>query len=518
MRTSDSSGVLARWYDRRIGTPANADEVYGYWLFVAGLLLGVVGLLLFLSGARESTAREFGVAFAAAGLLLAVAGPVYRLPLGKAASYAVYLGGLLGVAAVAWFFALFPESWAQRPRFTGATGSAILLYAAGLAVIAAGAVLVPLASGEGDDGDDLAATAVSAARDADDARAAAEDERDDLAAALEEREAELAALHDSQSRFEVFEDAAGEFRWRLRHRNGNVVATSGEGYTRLHDAQKGLAAVRRDALGAALVRVEAPADATTAEPIEEPPVVAAPDDGAPGESVPEPEPPSLATFETYEDRAGEHRWRLVHDNGNIIADSGEGYTRPGEARAAVERVREYAGPAEYLRVDPAAFEVFRDAAGEWRWRLVHRNGNVLADSGQGYGRRRDAQRALAGVREDRDDVAVETYEDARGEHRWRLVHDNGNVLADSGEGYTEAGERDDAVDRFRRHAPDADELTVGRAAFEIYEDAGEEWRWRLRHRNGNVLADSGQGYGRRADAREAVDGVKRNAPGADGPD
>jgi len=31
------------------------------------------------------------------------------------------------------------------------------------------------------------------------------------------------------------------------------------------------------------------------------------------------------TFELYQDRAGEYRWRLRHDNRNIIADSGEGY-------------------------------------------------------------------------------------------------------------------------------------------------------------------------------------------------
>lgn len=32
-----------------------------------------------------------------------------------------------------------------------------------------------------------------------------------------------------------------------------------------------------------------------------------------------------ARFEVYVDEADEHRWRLVHDNGNVLADSGEGY-------------------------------------------------------------------------------------------------------------------------------------------------------------------------------------------------
>lgn len=35
---------------------------------------------------------------------------------------------------------------------------------------------------------------------------------------------------------------------------------------------------------------------------------------------------------------------------------------------------------------------------------------------------------------------------------------------------------------------------------EYYKDKRGEWRWRLRHRNGNILADSAEGYTRRASA------------------
>lgn len=31
-------------------------------------------------------------------------------------------------------------------------------------------------------------------------------------------------------KFEVYKDARGEFRWRLRHQNGNILATASEGY------------------------------------------------------------------------------------------------------------------------------------------------------------------------------------------------------------------------------------------------------------------------------------------------
>ena len=40
------------------------------------------------------------------------------------------------------------------------------------------------------------------------------------------------------------------------------------------------------------------------------------------------------------------------------------------------------------------FIVYQDRAGEWRWRLQHRNGRVIADSGEGYTRKRDAMRAV----------------------------------------------------------------------------------------------------------------------------
>ncbi|GAB2677580.1 YegP family protein [Thalassiella azotivora] len=39
-------------------------------------------------------------------------------------------------------------------------------------------------------------------------------------------------------------------------------------------------------------------------------------------------------------------------------------------------------------------ELYRDSTGRWRWRFVAVNGRVLADSGEGYWRRRDA---IAGV-------------------------------------------------------------------------------------------------------------------------
>ncbi|MFC4358589.1 HVO_2922 family protein [Halobium salinum] len=59
-------------------------------------------------------------------------------------------------------------------------------------------------------------------------------------------------------------------------------------------------------------------------------------------------------------------------------------------------------------------------------------------------------------------------------------------------------------------------LDAGRsqATFELFRDAADEWRWRLRHRNGNVVASSGEGYSSKANARKGLRSVKRNAPAA----
>ena len=43
----------------------------------------------------------------------------------------------------------------------------------------------------------------------------------------------------------------------------------------------------------------------------------------------------------FKDRAGEFRWRLVAPNGEIIADSGEGYTTKQNCKKGFESVKRY---------------------------------------------------------------------------------------------------------------------------------------------------------------------------------
>jgi len=51
--------------------------------------------------------------------------------------------------------------------------------------------------------------------------------------------------------------------------------------------------------------------------------------------------------------------------------------------------------------------------------------------------------------------------------------------------------------------------------FQVYQDNAGEWRWRLVAPNGNIIADSGEGYVSKQGAKRGIDSVKRNAPEAD---
>jgi uncharacterized protein len=54
-------------------------------------------------------------------------------------------------------------------------------------------------------------------------------------------------------KFEVYKDGQGQYRWRLRAGNGQVIATGGEGYATKANALGGIKAVQRDAPTAEVV-------------------------------------------------------------------------------------------------------------------------------------------------------------------------------------------------------------------------------------------------------------------------
>ena len=47
--------------------------------------------------------------------------------------------------------------------------------------------------------------------------------------------------------------------------------------------------------------------------------------------------------------------------------------------------------------------------------------------------------------------------------------------------------------------------------FEVYKDKSDEYRWRLRHANGNIMADSAEGYKNKKDILHAIETIKQEA-------
>lgn len=537
MSQPETDSTFVDLYVRRLGEPRTDDEVRGFWLFVAGVVLGVLGLLLFLFTEAATVPRGFAYGLAGLALPFIFLGAVIRFPLRQGATYLGYFGALLSFAAVVWFVAVFPEGW---PVPDGNV-FIITLYSVGLLLLGLAGSIVPLITdpirdqldelreASAEQTEELETTVAELRETESELETVTEEleetkhELDDTRSELEQAQGELESIRSSQARFELFTDRGGAHRWRLRHRNGNVIATAGEGYSSRQKCQQGMQSVKRNAHGAGVLRVDESDDESTDETDEavgdaepEPddadePTIAVPSAGADAESN--------ATFEYFEDEAGEHRWRLVHDNGNIIADSGQGYANRSNLDRALDRIRDHVAAADYLQIDPVAFEIYRDQAGEYRWRLLHENGNILAVSGQGYTSRSNARNGIEsvqqGIDEDDDSAEFETYEDDAGEYRWRLRHRNGNVIATPGEGYSRKESCEDSIEGLREYAPDADVLDIEQAAFEIYEDQAGEYRWRLRHRNGNIVADSGEGYTRRSSAEQGIDSLKRNVPGAE---
>ncbi len=52
------------------------------------------------------------------------------------------------------------------------------------------------------------------------------------------------------------------------------------------------------------------------------------------------------------------------------------------------------------------------------------------------------------------------------------------------------------------------------AKFELFKDRSGQYRWRLVAPNGKTIADSGEGYSTKENAKDGIASVKKNAPSA----
>ncbi len=105
-------------------------------------------------------------------------------------------------------------------------------------------------------------------------------------------------------------------------------------------------------------------------------------------------------------------------------------------------------------------------------------------------------------------LRFEVYQDNAKEYRWRLKAANGAILATSGQGYKAKADCKNGVERIRKDAAD-------KLKFETYQDNNGEYRWRLKATNGQIIGSSSEGYTAKADCEHAIDLIKAGSAKAE---
>ena len=104
-----------------------------------------------------------------------------------------------------------------------------------------------------------------------------------------------------------------------------------------------------------------------------------------------------------------------------------------------------------------------------------------------------------------EDDKWEIYQDKREEYRWRRKASNGNIVGCSCEGYVK---RADCKANAQRHGMDGNPKELGgKDKWEIYEDKRGEWRWRRKATNGEITGAASESYKEKRDCRA---NAKRN--------
>jgi len=97
----------------------------------------------------------------------------------------------------------------------------------------------------------------------------------------------------------------------------------------------------------------------------------------------------MPKFEVYKDAAGKYRFRLRADNNKIIA-VGEAYEQYAGCINGIKSIQKNSkAPVEDATVEGQQFsnpkfQVYKDNAGEFRFHLYARNGEIIAESSEGY--------------------------------------------------------------------------------------------------------------------------------------
>lgn len=100
------------------------------------------------------------------------------------------------------------------------------------------------------------------------------------------------------------------------------------------------------------------------------------------------------------------------------------------------------------------FELYKDKAGEFRFRLKAGNGEIILAS-EGYKQRASAENGIESVRKNGPiDERYERKETSSGKPMFNLKATNGQVIGTS-ESYSSEAARDNGIESVKKNAPEA---------------------------------------------------------------
>ncbi len=103
-------------------------------------------------------------------------------------------------------------------------------------------------------------------------------------------------------------------------------------------------------------------------------------------------------------------------------------------------------------------------------------------------------------------MSFEVYQDAKDEFRWRLKDGEGAIVATSGQGYGKKADCTKMVGNFQED--------ISKYTFDVYEDNKKEQRFRLKAKNGNVVGASNGSFKTKAEADAAIKEIQKGAKDA----
>ena len=455
---SDARDTLFRLYEHYVGEPDSTKDVYGYWLFIFGYLVGAIGLLIFAVGYTGDfeTLTFIRISGVIGGIALALClfGIVLMLPVRRRGIQAAAVGLVVSLVGTASFGVVYPADWYGYGEDYSL--EVILAYALGIGIIAGVTALVPIVTGrKGMFVEEEGAT---------------EDPPILTGDALE------------GAQFAVFRDENGDWVWNVLHLE--ALARS-EGSTPNRPAtEASIDDVRQEIGGAKLMEI------------------------------------TTSAFRLYEDEVGNWSWLLMRDDGSVVAENTGSFDARDGAEESVSFLKDRGPSADVIDIDGAAFNYY-EARDEWYWKLLDDERRSLAACGSGTTSQPAAETAATTFAERFDDARLLAIEHLAVELRqgtsdwsWRFVDAEDEVLAESTVSFDRRGDAEEAAGALLTRLESAAVTVAGEPTFECYRH-GEGWQWRLVDAGEQVVARSPSALEAEADAEAQLEQFSANVSEAD---